>query len=109
MRESDYVKIFVTVPANAANEVRAAMAAAGAGKQGDYDSCSFSSKGIGRFHPLAGANPAIGEAGKPEEVEEELVQTICHKNLVEKVVTAIKSAHPYEEPAIDVVPRYEIE
>ena len=54
------VKIVVFVPVSAADAVRGAMAAAGAGKIGNYDSCSFSSRGIGRFRPLEGANPHIG-------------------------------------------------
>ncbi len=89
--------------------MREALGDAGAGEQGNYSCCSFSTRGIGRFLPGTGANPAIGEIGKPEEVEEEMIETICHKNLVEKVILAVKNAHPYEEPAIDIVPRLEIE
>ena len=109
LKQSDYFKILVTVPVEVADKVRSAMAKAGAGQQGDYDSCSFSSQGIGRFRPLKGAQPAIGEVGKLEEVAEETITTICHNDLLPKVVAAIKAAHPYEEPTIDIVPRFEIE
>ncbi len=109
LKQSAYFKIIVMVPVEAADKVRSAMAKAGSGKQGDYESCSFSSRGVGRFRPLTGANPTVGEINKLEEVEEEIIQTICHKDLIEKVITAIKSAHPYEEPAIDILPRFEIE
>jgi hypothetical protein len=108
MRESEYVKIIIGVPIEAADAVREAIGKAGGGEQGSYDFCSFSSKGTGRFRPLAGANPAVGEIGKLEAVEEEKIETICHKDLVEKVIAAIKLAHPYEEPAIDIFPRLEI-
>ena len=108
LKESDYVKIRVAVPLEAAAAVRQAMGQIGAGVQGNYEYCSGSVKQTGRFRPKIGAHPAIGQIGKLEEVEEELIETICHKNLVEKVVLAIKKAHPYEAPAIDIMPRYDI-
>ncbi|MDO8592543.1 MAG: hypothetical protein Q7R92_02065 [bacterium] len=108
LKESDFVKIRVSVPLNAAEQVRQVMGAAGAGVQGNYEFASGSVRQIGRFKPLVGARPAIGKIGQPEEVEEELVETLCHKSLAETVVTAIKKAHPYEEPAIDIMPRYDI-
>ena len=107
LKESDFVKIMVGVPVEAADKVRAAMGEAGAGIQGNYKFCSFSYPGMGRFLPMAGANPAIGKIGVAEEVKEETIMTICHKDLVKKVIGAIKKAHPYEEPAIDVLPRLE--
>lgn len=60
------VKFVVFVPETHANAVREAMGKAGAGASGNYNFCSFSIKGIGRFKPLEGANPAIGEVGKLE-------------------------------------------
>ena len=98
------VKIIFTVPVAEADKVRSAMADAGIGKIGNYDSCSFSSKGIGRFRPLEGSNPSVGEIGKVEEIEEEKIETICPRELLDDALAAIKTAHPYEEPAIDVYP-----
>ncbi|MEJ0053417.1 MAG: hypothetical protein WDN10_01665 [bacterium] len=96
-------KIVVTAPAGeVADTVRQAMGEAGAGKIGNYAFCSFSTKGVGRFVPQEGASPAIGEAGKPEEVEEERIEVNCEDELVEKVIAAIKRVHPYEEPVIDI-------
>ena len=63
-------KVTVYVPVTAAEAVRAALADAGAGAIGDYDSCSFSTPGEGRFRPLEGATPAVGEVGRPEVVDE---------------------------------------
>lgn len=94
-------KIVVYVPQSHAAAIRAALAEAGAGKIGDYSSASFSSVGTGRFRPEAGANPAIGEIGKLEEVLEEKIETICDSAKVLDVIAAIKKVHPYEEPAID--------
>lgn len=99
-----FVQIVVFVPATHSDVVRKALAEAGAGKLGDYDSCSFTMKGTGRFRPLKGANPAIGEVGKLEEVEEERIEVICKQELMEKVEAAVRKVHPYEEPAINIYP-----
>ena len=81
----------------------------GAGQQGEYAYCSASYRAIGRFLPLPGAEPAIGAIGQLAEVEEEVIQAICHRDHVAAVILAIKKVHPYEEPAIDIMPRLEIE
>ena len=96
------VKIGVGVPVSHADAMREALANAGAGEMGDYSHASFSYRGFGRFKPLEGANPAIGEVGKLEEVEEERIETICPKEKLRDVIAAIRAVHPYEEPAIDV-------
>lgn len=101
---SSLVKLIVTVPASHADIVREAMGKAGAGKIGNYEFCSFSSKGIGRFRPLDGAHPAIGTVGALEQVEEERIEVTCSRDLLEAVVAAIRAAHPYEEPVIDIYP-----
>jgi len=109
MRQSNFVKIITAVPVESAEKVRQAMGDAGAGAQGNYSHCSSSYLTVGRFTPLAGANPAIGQIGKPEEVQEEIIEMLCHVDKVAEVIAALKSAHPYEEPAIDVLPRFDIE
>jgi hypothetical protein len=100
----EMVKLVVFVPLDSADVVREAMGRAGAGKIGNYTYCSFSSRGIGRFLPGSGANPAIGEVGRVEQVEEERIEVVCEKALVSKVVEAVKAVHPYEEVALDVYP-----
>ncbi len=109
LKPSDYVKIKITVPVKDAEIVRQALGQAGAGAQGNYQYTSFSVNGVGRFMPKKSAKPAIGQIGKLEQVEEEMIETICHKDLVGQVIAAVKKIHPYEEPAIDIMPRYEIE
>ncbi len=104
MNQSTNAKIVVFVPEDKAEAVRQAMGAAGAGKIGNYSFCSFSSKGMGRFLPLDGAHPAVGEVGVPEAVAEERIEVLCSRSLLNDVVTAMKAAHPYEEVAYDIYP-----
>ena len=95
-------KLIVTVPLTHADIVRDAVGKAGAGKLGNYSFCSFSSKGRGRFKPEEGATPHIGQIAQLEEVEEERIEVTCDREILQEVITAIKSVHPYEEIAIDV-------
>ncbi len=105
----ELVKLVVFVPESHTNVVREAMGKAGAGKIGNYISCSFSSKGVGRFKPEQGANPAIGEVGKMEAVDEERIEVACPKEIVKDVIKAIKEVHPYEEVALDIYPMLVLE
>lgn len=96
-------KLTVYVPVDAAAIVRAVIAEAGAGSIGNYDFASFSSPGEGRFRPLVGAEPMIGTIGAIQTVEEVRIEVVMHRHLRARVVRAMKAAHPYEEPAYDVV------
>ena len=96
-------KLTIYVPEADADRVRAALAEAGAGQIGDYDSASFSSVGEGRFRPLAGAHPTIGTVGELEVVDEVRIECVLPRRLRRPVVAAMLAAHPYEEPAYDVV------
>ena len=97
-------KIVVFVPEADAETLRDAMGNAGAGKIGNYSHCTFTMKGTGRFKPLEGANPTLGQVGKLEEVAEERIETVCDADKLHAVLEAIKEVHPYEEPAADVYP-----
>ncbi len=97
-------KLVVTVPATHADIVRDAIGKTGLDKVGNYGFCSFSTKGVGRFIPLDGAMPAIGEVGRLETVEEERIEISCSRDAVQQIIIAIKAVHPYEEPVIDVYP-----
>jgi dinuclear metal center YbgI/SA1388 family protein len=96
-------KIVVFAPVEAADRVRDALTGAGAGAIGDYDSCTFSTSGEGRFRPLEGASPAIGTVGRTEVVAEVRIEAVCDRRLRDRVLGAMLAAHPYEEPAYDVV------
>lgn len=97
-------KIVVFVPEPDGEAVRVVMAEAGAGHIGNYDYCSFTTKGTGRFRPLDGAKPALGEVGQLEDIAEERIETVCSEQQLKDVLAAIRRVHPYEEPAIDVYP-----
>lgn len=96
-------KVVVFVPAGQVDRVRAALVDAGAGRLGDYDQCTFTTAGEGRFRPLAGATPAVGEIGRVEVVEELRVEAVLPRARRSAVIRAMLAAHPYEEPAWDLL------
>ncbi len=100
------VKLVFFVPINSVDDVLDAVFAAGAGQIGNYVNCCFKSEGLGQFMAKEGANPKIGQIGKLEIVKEYRVETICPEEKLDLVLNALKSAHPYEEPAIDVFKLY---
>ena len=107
---SRYLVVVYVPPANA-EAIRRVLADAGAGKLGNYDSCSFSTKGTGRFRPLKGAKPTIGKVGAMEEVEEERIEAMLEASTeddLHRVIVALRKAHPYEEPAMHVLPMIEV-
>lgn len=97
-------KLIFTVPVENADAVREAIGQAGAGKYPNYSFCSFSTRGIGRFKPEEGAEPAIGSVGAFEEVEEERVECQVDEEMLDDVLKALREAHPYEEIAYDLFP-----
>ncbi len=104
--KTQYVKVVVFVPETHARVVRDALAQGGCGHMGAYDSCSFSTVGVGRFRPLQRANPAIGVIDTLQEVREERIEVLCEGENVEAVIAAVKKVHPYETPAIEVYPLF---
>lgn len=98
------VKIFVTIPTENVEDVRNAVCESGAGVIGDYSFCTSSTKSIGTFKPNDNANPYIGENNKLEFVEEEKLEFVCDIDKVKTVISKLRKVHPYEEPAIDIVP-----
>jgi hypothetical protein len=92
-------KIVVTVPEDEADKLREAIGNAGGGKVGNYIHCSFSVKGTGRFLPIDGAKPTIGQVGQLGEVAEERIEITCDSESVKAIIAAIREAHSYEEPA----------
>lgn len=97
------VKIAFFVPEDHKEVVKSAMFAAGAGGIGNYDQCCWEVEGMGQFRALEGADPFLGTVGKVECVKEFKVEMVCADDVVKSVVQALKQAHPYEEPAYDVV------
>ncbi|BBY35204.1 Nif3-like dinuclear metal center hexameric protein [Mycolicibacter minnesotensis] len=99
----DTDKWVIYTPPEHAEAVRAAVFAAGAGHIGDYTQCSWSVGGIGQFLPGDGATPAIGQLGAVEHVAEDRVEVVAPARARAAVHAALLAAHPYEEPAFDIV------
>ncbi|MGQ0481329.1 MAG: Nif3-like dinuclear metal center hexameric protein [Pseudonocardia sp.] len=102
-------KIVTFVPTGEpAARVLDALAAAGAGRIGDYSHCCWSTEGIGQFLPQEGAQPAIGRVGELERVAETRLELVLPRGRRRAVVQALRAAHPYEEPAFDLLELAEI-
>jgi hypothetical protein len=95
-------KLVVFVPPEALDDVRDALFAAGAGRIGEYERCSWYAEGTGTFLAGDAANPAVGERGVEERVPELRLETVVPDDRVEDAVAALRRAHPYEEPAFDL-------
>lgn len=98
------VKIFVTIPCDYTEKVREAICSAGAGIIGNYTFCTTSVKSLGTFIPNNDSDPFIGEKNKLEYVEEDKLEVICDIKNAKHVISELRKVHPYEEPAIDIVP-----
>jgi hypothetical protein len=94
----------VFVPASSAPALIDALAAAGAGRLGDYDRCAWSTPGEGTFRPGAGAHPAIGRVGEVATVAETRIEMMLARDARTAVLTALHHSHPYEQPAFDLLP-----
>jgi dinuclear metal center YbgI/SA1388 family protein len=103
-------KLVTFVPAAQFEKVRDALYSVGCGHIGNYDSCGFSTAGLGNFRPLKGANPTLGEkadesgVGDLEQVDEIRIETIFVDGMQTVVIETLKQAHPYEEVAYDIYP-----
>jgi hypothetical protein len=95
-------KLIVFVPREALDTVREALFAAGAGRIGDYEHCSWYTEGTGTFLGGAGTSPNVGRAGREERVNELRLETVFPTELQDEVIAALRRAHPYEEPAFDI-------
>lgn len=96
-------KLVVYVPAGHETAVESALFAAGAGTLGAYDRCAFTSAGTGRFRPGPSSAPFIGSPGEESTTPEIRIETIVSAERVTKVIDKLRKAHPYEEPAYDLL------
>ncbi len=92
--------LVVYVPNTHTQAVLAAIGDAGAGRIGQYSHCAYVSSGIGRFTPLSGAQPFLGQRHQPTEVAEDRIECVVQQDQLDTVVRALRTAHPYEEPAV---------
>lgn len=100
---SENYKLSFYVPESHLDAVKEAVFEAGAGRQGDYEHCCWQTLGHGQFRPNAQAAPFIGQANELSQVAEYKIEVLCEAQAIQAAVTALKEAHPYEEPAFDVM------
>jgi dinuclear metal center YbgI/SA1388 family protein len=100
---STNLKLITFVPPEKLDQLSQALFDAGAGRIGNYTSCSFRCEGTGTFFGTENTNPAVGQRGKLEQVTEIRLEAIVPISAVAPVVAALRKNHPYEEPAFDLV------
>lgn len=100
--EEKMMKLAVFVPVDDANKMREALANAGAGEIGNYEACSYTLEGEGRFRAVEGANPTVGQVGEIHIEQERKIEVVFPQTIKNKVLKAMLNAHSYEEPAYDL-------
>lgn len=100
--EEKMMKLAVFVPVDDADALRDVLAKAGAGRLGNYEACSYTLAGKGRFRALEGADPAVGDIGELHIEEEEKVEVVFPQSMKSKILKVMLNNHPYEEPAYDL-------
>lgn len=103
MEKLTFYKLAFYVPESHLEPVKQALFAAGAGKQGNYDQACWQCLGQGQFRALEAANPVIGNKNFLTLVPEYKVEVLCSGDCITEVIHSLKAAHPYEEPAFEVV------
>ncbi|MEN3003419.1 Nif3-like dinuclear metal center hexameric protein [Dehalobacterium formicoaceticum] len=101
-KEEALLKLVVFVPVDYLDQVRNAISEAGAGHIGSYSHCTFAAPGEGTFVPLPGTNPFVGKLGQLEKTPEYRLETIVPASVLNQVIAAMISSHPYEEVAYDL-------
>ncbi|MBU4486689.1 MAG: Nif3-like dinuclear metal center hexameric protein [Candidatus Delongbacteria bacterium] len=101
---NELYKICIYCPSESAEKIKTAIDNADGAAIGKYDHCYFSYSGEGNFRPGDGANPYIGKRGKIEKIKEIKIETVVSDWNKDKILKAVKAAHPYEEPVIDFYP-----
>lgn len=102
-------KLVWFVPEEALERTRDAVFRAGAGRIGDYERCSWYTRGEGTFVGGESSDPTVGERGREERVAEFRVETVVPAERARAVVAALLDAHPYEEVAFDLYPLVRLE
>ena len=95
-------KLVWFVPEEALAATRDAVFAAGGGRIGEYERCSWYAAGTGTFFGGEATSPALGERGREERIAELRVETVVPADRLAAVVAALRAAHPFEDPAFDV-------
>ncbi len=102
-KANQLTKLYTYVPEKSLAKVKIALFEAGAGEIGNYENCSFETKGQGSFKPIKLAQPVIGKKGKLSEIAETKLEVILPNHKKAKVLQALNKNHPYEEVAYELV------
>lgn len=103
-----HVKLETYIPETYLKDLQHALQEARAGRIGAYDSCMSYGKVVGTWRALEGAEPHIGGVGEISEEPEIKVEVVLDAEQAKDVVSAVRRAHPYEEPVINVIPLLEV-
>lgn len=101
-KKNNLKQLIVFVPSSHSEQLKESLFSAGAGNIGFYDECSFSIKGNGTFRPMAGSNPFSGQQNVRENADEHMISVIFENYKQPQIISAMKSAHPYEEVAYQI-------
>lgn len=104
MNYSPFFKLEIFCPEENVNEILEVLAKAHAGEVGKYDHCSTILQVQSSYRPLDGAKPAFGEVGKLILGTECKIEMNCREEYLVEAIQAVRVAHPYEEPVINVIP-----
>lgn len=95
-------KLITYAPLENADTVRNALFNAGAGAIGNYENCSFNTKGLGTYMGNERSNPVIGNQFEFVESEEIKIEVTFEKQLEGKILNALFKNHIYEEVAYEL-------
>ena len=101
---SQYCKLEIYIPESHFEALQKALQSVDAGHIGNYDSCLSFSRVIGMWRPLPGTSPYLGKENEICSAEELKVEVSIREGQLEETLRAVKDAHPYEEPVINVIP-----
>ncbi|MGB0999052.1 MAG: Nif3-like dinuclear metal center hexameric protein [Flavobacteriales bacterium] len=102
--KADTLSQLVTyVPENHLTKLRETLFSAGAGSIGNYSSCSFSNAGMGTFKATGKAQPFVGKLDELHQEKERRLELVFPRHLQSKVISALKTHHPYEEVAYQII------
>ena len=97
-------KLEIFIPESHFPALQLALRQADAGHIGSYDSCLSCSPVTSFWRPLEGTHPYLGQVGELSREAEVKVETICRRERLKETLAAIRAAHPYEVPVINVIP-----
>ena len=97
-------KLEIFLPETHLEAVQEALWSVDAGHIGAYDRCMSWSRVHSCWRPMAGTDPFLGTPEELCRAEELKIEVCCLGERLEETLSAVRAAHPYEEPVINVIP-----